>query len=130
MNEILKQIEDSFLTDERKQELLRYFEEHGEDAKFYEMFNTFLIEEIEKKRDQYKTTIEQFDERAAEIDRETMDRREALVAEREEKIANLAPLDVENESRLIDEYDAKEQALMKDYKKNITKILGDLMLST
>lgn len=128
--ELLNLINNSFLSQEKKNSLIQYLNEKGEGEEFYNLFNQYLIEEVKKREKDYKETLDKLDQAIFELDKEFDEKKAKAEKEMEEKLSKTDPLDLFAKGKILDEYTEFLENLTEEYEKRLKEISSKLIISS
>ena len=103
-DDVLNSVQDSYLTDEQKKDLINYVNKNGENQEFYTLFNGLLIKEYDKILNKYKKNVENYQRECFVLDQEIFERERQLEKQLKEKLAAINNSDVLKKELLLDSY--------------------------
>ncbi len=128
-SEIRQLINQSFLSQARKGELLDLLVERGGDEVFFKTFNEYLSEEVTEKSAQYQEVIRGFDAGAARIDSHHMSQEELALKALEAATSTLAIDDIAGKKAAWEEYYATIERSERVYEQSLRKLAGDMVMA-
>lgn len=102
--ELIQLIETSFLSDERKEELLGILRASGPVPAFFKQCNDFLGDEVSRRKDAYIATIRGFDEQTAVLQEYADRSKDALTKDLEKNLAGIGDLEFSKREKVWDAY--------------------------
>ena len=125
--EILKLIEQSFLTENKKQELISVLNKGVDKNDFFDLFNQFLIEDINIRKEKYQFSIKNIDDLFTENCNLFLTEKKVLDDDVEKKLLNVSVTDVIQRDIVWNEYYKSLNLLNNKYeialKNDISKVV-------
>lgn len=118
-NPITTLIQDSFLSHENKEALRSHFSAHGSDEEFFSLFNTYLIEETDKRVNLFETSTEEYDAKCTELEQRYGQILSDLETNLEQALASTNKADVKKRNHLFDTYYSGLQKVQEEKRKDL-----------
>lgn len=128
-SEIRQLINQSFLSQARKGELLDLLVERGGDEEFFKTFDKYLAESVKEKGTQYQEVIRGFNEGSSRIDAHHMTEEEFALKTLEEKTKKLPIDDIAGKKAAWEEYYATIERSERAYEQSLRKLAADMVLA-
>ena len=128
-NDDLKEaVSSSFLSEDRKQAVLRQLETEGVTAQFWNALRQELIAEIEKRGRVVKDEMSRFDEELLKLDADTHERSERALSALTTQMQKVAPSDMALKGRLWDGYYQAQEQAQAEYEKALKAKISDMTM--
>ncbi|MBI4098818.1 MAG: hypothetical protein HY437_02195 [Candidatus Magasanikbacteria bacterium] len=124
---ITQLIDTSFVPAAHKKILHDHLTRYGDDDRFYTLFNTHLIEELQRRKTNYLEVMRMFDSTVGEITETLAQKKATLEKELEQKLAGVATFDVAKKAPIWEAYYQQLNALQKEFEKKMQTALASLM---
>lgn len=118
----------SFLSDGEKSTLLQYLNEHSADENFYEIFNSFLLKELQEKGEKCEKTLKAFDEKVLILDTGLKNKKGEALKKIEEQLAHIDPSNLTQKEKVWDEYYEEVEGFQGDYEKQLKESFSSLLI--
>lgn len=128
-SEIRQLINQSFLSQTRKGELLDLLVEQGDGEEFFKVFNEYLAQDIREKSAQHQEVMRSFDESSARVDAAHMSEEERAMQRLETRLGTIAVDDIAGKKAAWDEYYAEIEQLERTYDQSLRKLATDMVMA-
>lgn len=126
--EIIKLVNESFLSEKEKSILIKIIEKDGLTETFFEKFRILLVDEIKKISVDYKNAIRDLNAGFEESDSWLEEQKKELESDTEKQLSKIDLADLKKKGKIWDDYDKKILALLEEYKKRLDELTKKLML--
>jgi|GEM_PF-4065467 len=127
-DEIKNLIQESFLRDEAKRELLRLLE-LGDWQNFWPAFNQSLIEELQKRQNRTNEVIEKYEKELKKMENDFVKESEKLQNYFNEQSLNVSTVDLKTKEEIWEKYYSAREELQKSFKQKMSQTLQTILLT-
>ncbi len=127
MTDILSLIASSFLSEKDKEALKSLFQSREADEAFFRTFNKLLIDELGRRGKEFQMSVEAFDRRSLEIEKQYHIKIEELEKELDHALAGLTPDDVVKKSELWKAYYVAVDAARTKYEEAMRRATSEVI---
>jgi len=119
LSKLIELIQISFLPDKQKTQLIDHLEKRGADEGFVDVFNQYLADALEAKRECYSTIMEQLEHLIKVIEDDMNGKQKELNYGVSQKLSEVNVTNFTAKNKIWDEYYEKLDTIQTDYSKKL-----------
>jgi len=129
LSKLIELIQISFLPDKQKTQLIDHLEKRGADEGFVDVFNQYLADALETKRECYSTIMEQLKHLIKVIEDDMNGKQKELNYGVSQKLSEVDVTNFTAKNKIWDEYYEKLDTIQGDYSKKLKDSFSKLYLN-